>query len=191
MIDNLINTFEELKKYIFTINRNGNQNIEFRFKNENFYHLVGLHKIKSFNSYFPTYLKSQDKKYKYIKNNKEKFNNILENQLKEKDTLKLRMITFKNLIDLLKCNNTLLYNLKQKMPGSLYNGDFGLSKNYENICCLLGLKKYNMSNNIINCIPNSWMASRRINKLTEYKRPIRMENITANLESNYKEKIKS
>ena len=76
MIDNLINTFEELKKYIFTINRNGNQNIEFRFKNENFYHLVGLHKIKSFNSYFPTYLKSQDKKYKYIKNNKEKFNNI-------------------------------------------------------------------------------------------------------------------
>ena len=29
MIDNLINTFEELKKYIFTINRNGNQNIEF------------------------------------------------------------------------------------------------------------------------------------------------------------------
>ena len=82
-------------------------------------------------------------------------------------------------------DNSLDFTIKENEV----NGICG--KNYENICCLLGLKKYNMSNNIINCIPNSWMASRRINKLIEYKRPIHMENITANLESNYKEKIKS
>lgn len=52
-------------------------------------------------------------------------------------------------------------------------------KMYEyDICCLLGLKIEDKINNNINCSPNSWMASNRINKLVEFKRPAFMETIT-------------
>lgn len=106
MVEGLINTFEELKKYVFIINRKDKDIIYIRFQNDNFYYLVGLHKIKNFDKYFPTHIKSKDKRYKYIKKHTEKFNNILENQLKEKDTLKLRITTFNNVLNLLKGFNT-------------------------------------------------------------------------------------
>lgn len=180
MVEKLIESFEELKKYNFLITRKNKANIIFRFKNESFYHLIGLHKIKNFDNYFPKMIKSKDKKYKYIKNNIQKFNNILNNQLKEKDLLKLRIHTFPYIVDLLKGNNTLLYNLKNKVDGSLYNGDFGLVKIYDyNIYCLLGLKINKKDNENINCFPNSWMASKRTNRLTEFKRPIHMDSILA------------
>lgn len=60
MIERLIETFEELKKYIFIVNRKDKGFIYIRFQNEHFYHLVGLHKIKNFDNYFPTYMKSKD-----------------------------------------------------------------------------------------------------------------------------------
>ena len=180
MIERLIETFEELKKYIFIVNRKDKGFIYIRFQNERFYHLVGLHKIKNFDNYFPTYMKSKDKRYKYIKKNIEKFNNILENQSKEKDTFKLRMVTFNNVLDILKGFNTSLYSLKSKNAFSLYNGDYGLVKIYEkDICCLLGLKIENKEESRIYCVPNSWMASRRINQLVEFKRPLYIENISA------------
>lgn len=180
MIDNLINTFEELKKFIFIINRKDKGVILIKFQNDNFYHLVGLHKIKDFDSYFPTHIKSKDKRYKYIKNNREKFENVLENQLKEKDLLKLRITTFSKILDLLKGLNTLLYNLKPKNKYSLYDGDYGLMKMYEkDICCLLGLKIKDKDENIVTCSPNSWMTSNRINKLVEFRKPSYMESITA------------
>lgn len=178
MIENLIDTFEELKKYIFIIDRQDKGHIFIKFQNDNFYHLVGLHKIKNFDNYFPTFMKSKDKRYKYIKKNMTKFNNILENQLKEKDSLTLRITTFSNILDLLKGYNSQLYNLKPKTPNSLYDGDFGLMKMYEkDICCLLGLKVENSNNNLMFCFPNSWMASTRINKLVEFRKPIYIKNI--------------
>ena len=135
MVEKLIESFEELKKYNFLITRKNKANIIFRFKNESFYHLIGLHKIKNFDNYFPKMIKSKDKKYKYIKN---------------------------------------------KVDGSLYNGDFGLVKIYDyNIYCLLGLKINKKDNENINCFPNSWMASKRTNRLTEFKRPIHMDSILA------------
>lgn len=180
MVETLIDTFEELKKYTFVISRKDKGCIFVKFQNNNFYHLVGLHKIKNFDSYFPTHIKSKDKRYKYIKKNKDKFNNILENQLKEKNLLTLRVTTFPKILDLLKGHNTSLYNLKPKILGSLYDGDYGLVKIYENdICCLLGLKIDEKDDNIIKCSPNSWMASNRINKLVEFKKPIYMENISS------------
>ena len=142
MTEKLINTFEELKKYVFIINR-------------------------------------KDKRYKYIKKNPDKFNHILENQTKEKDLLKLRISTFSNILDLLKGFNTSLYILKMKSINSLYNGDYRLTKMYEeDICCLLGLKIESKENKRIYCCPNSWMASNRINRLVEFKRPIYMESIS-------------
>ena len=48
-----------------------------------------------------------------------------------------------------------------------------------NIYCLLGLKKEKEDNNITKCAPQSWMASNRVNKLVEFKRPIYMEKIIA------------
>lgn len=180
MVDTLIDTFEELKKYVFVINRKDKGCILVKFQNNHFYHLVGLHKIKNFDSYFPTTIKSKDKRYKYIKKNKTKFNNILQNQLKEKDLLTLRVTTFSNILDLLNGHNTLLYNLKPQTTSSLYDGDYGLVKMYEkDICCLLGLTIEDRDDNIISCSPNSWMASNRINKLVEFKRPIYMNNIIA------------
>ena len=179
MVEKLIDTFEKLKKHIFIISRKDKGYIYIAFHNDNFYHLVGLHKIKNFDSYFPTYIKSKDKRYKYIKKNPDKFNHILENQTKEKDLLKLRISTFSNILDLLKGFNTSLYSLKYKSINSLYDGDYGLMKMYEeDICCLLGLKKEDKEDKKIYCFPNSWMASNRINRLVEFKRPIYMENIS-------------
>lgn len=175
-----IDTFEELKKYIFIINRGTKGFIIVKFNNNNFYHLVGLHKT-NINMFLPQYIKTQDKKYKYIKKHIKKFDNILKNQIKEKDLLKLRVTTFVRIKDLLTNeNNTILYNLKEKVEGSLYNGDYGLMKTFEDdISCLLGLKEETNINNIINCAPQSWMASNRINRLIEYKRPIYIKSITA------------
>ena len=64
----------------------------------------------------------------------------------------------------------MLHNLRdRKVEGSLYNGDYGLVKVFEdNISCLLGLKQENENNNIVNCVPQSWMASERINRIIEY-----------------------
>ena len=178
MLQDLIDTFEELKKYVFLIDRGTNCMIVIKFNNDNFYHLVGLHKT-NINMFFPQYIKTQDKKYKYIKKNIKKFDNILKNQIKDKDSLELRILTFCKIKDLLtNNNNTILYSLKEKVAGSLYNGDYGLMKIYEDdIYCLLGLKEENTNENIINCAPQSWMASNRVNKLVEYKRPIYMDKI--------------
>lgn len=180
MLKEAIDTFEELKKYIFIINRGTKGFIIVKFNNNNFYHLVGLHKT-NINMFLPQYIKTQDKKYKYIKKHIKKFDNILKNQIKEKDLLKLRVTTFVRIKDLLTNeNNTILYNLKEKVEGSLYNGDYGLMKTFEDdISCLLGLKEETNINNIINCAPQSWMASNRINRLIEYKRPIYIKSITA------------
>lgn len=178
MVEELIDTFEKLKKFVFLINRGNHGFIKIKFHNENFYHLVGFHKMINFDSFFPTHIKSKDKRYKYIKKNIQKFNNILENQLKEKDLLKLRINTFHNILDLLKGFNTSLYNLKPQISGSLYDGDYGLMKTYEDdICCLLGLKIEDKNSKYINCVPQSWMASNRINRLVEFRKPIYMENI--------------
>lgn len=90
------------------------------------------------------------------------------------------MTSFVNINDLLKGKSTSLYNLKPTLPYSSYDGDYGLMKMYEpNLCCLLGLKIGNAFDNKFNCSPNSWMASNRINKLVEFKRPISIQSITA------------
>ena len=90
MLNDLIETFEELKKYVFIINRGTSYSpIIIKFNNSHFYHLVGLHKT-SINMFIPSNIKSKDKMYKYIKKNVEKFENILGNQINEKDTLILR-----------------------------------------------------------------------------------------------------
>ena len=180
MLQELIDTYEELKKYVFIVNRGTKGFITIKFNNNNFYHLVGLHKT-NINMFFPEYIKTQDKKYKYLKKNVNKFDNILKNQIKEKDLLELRITTFIRIKDLLNNNdNTILYSLKEKVSGSLYNGDYGLMKTFEDeISCLLGLKEESNINNVINCAPQSWMASNRINRLIEYKRPIYIKSITA------------
>lgn len=180
MLQELIETFEELKKYVFIIDRGNNNMLVIRFNNDNFYHLVGLHKT-NINMFFPNYLKTQDKKYKYLKKNVNKFDNILKNQIKDKNLLELRIKTFVRIKELLSGeNNTILYNFKEKIPGSLYNGDYGLMKVFEdNIFCLLGLKKVLENDNIITCAPQSWMASNRTNRIIENKRPIYMNKIIA------------
>lgn len=178
LLEELIDTFEEVKKYVFIINRGDKKAIVIRFDNEHFFHLVGLHKT-NINMFFPSYIKTQAKKYKFMKNNIQKYNNIIENQIKEKNTLELRIKTFRYILDLLKSNNnTILYNLKNPPVGSRYDGDYGLLKIYEQINCLFGLKQENENNNIIHCAPQSWMASNRVNQLVEFKKPIYMRNIT-------------
>lgn len=177
MLEEAINSFEELKKYIFIINRGAKKSIVIKFNNSNFYHLVGLHKT-NINMFIPTNIKTMDKKYKYIKKNLKQFEGILQDQIKEKDFLQNRIKTFRNVLDLLSENkNTMLFNLKEKTPGSMYDGDFGLLKIYEELSCLLGLKVNEEEINTIYCAPQSWMVNNRPNRLVEGKRPIYMETI--------------
>lgn len=42
MLDKIIDTCEELKKYVFIIDRKDKGNIIIKFRNEYFYHLIGL-----------------------------------------------------------------------------------------------------------------------------------------------------
>ena len=66
MLSNLINIFEELKKYIYIVDRGNLKPIIITFKNENFYHLIGLHKL-NIDMFFPKKMYSKDKRYKHIK----------------------------------------------------------------------------------------------------------------------------
>lgn len=179
LLQELIDTFEELKKYVYIVDRGNKGRLIIKFNNDNFYHLVGLHKT-NIDMFFPSCIKSKDKKYKYLKSHVEKFNNILLNQIQEKTSLQYRINTFVNIIDLLRSNeNTTLYNLKNVTKDSLYNGDYGLLKIYEEIYCLFGLKCEYEKNDNYYCAPQSWMASNRINKLIENKVPIYMSNIAS------------
>ena len=178
MFQDLVNTFEELKKYVFIIDRGKKEKIIIKFRDEHFYHLVGLHKIH-FNSFIPSYIKTREKQYKYMKKHIDKYNNVLKNQTVKKDVLLYRIKTFSNLLDLLKSDNTILYNLKEKVPGSMYDGDYGLLKIYEEMYCLLGLKEIEKTQEEIYCVPQSWMANNRENNLTKYKVPLYMNKIIA------------
>lgn len=180
MTQELINAFEELKKYTFIVYRAERKKpLIIKFNNYNFYHLVGFHKV-NLDAFFPQNIKSKDKRYKYIKKHPQKFDNIIENQFKEKDTVYLRIKTFPNIVDLLKGERTTLYDLKVKNPYSKFDGDYGLVKTYENnICCLLGLKEEDEDKSVIVCVPVSWMANRRGNLLINGKKPIFMKEITA------------
>lgn len=176
LLEELINTYEILKKRVYMVERGDKNTIIIKFKNDNFFHLVGLHKT-NIDLFIPNYIKSKAKKYKYIKNNINKFNNILLSEIEDNKTLKYRINTFKKIVDLLDGNQTTLYNLQPKKFGSLYDGDYGLLKIYENINCLLGLVINDTSDKFIECIPQSWMASDRINYLIVGKRPIYMNKI--------------
>lgn len=98
-------------------------------------------------------------------------------EIKDNESLEYRVTTFYLILDLLNGNNTSLYNLQQKTPGSLYTGDYGLLKIYIDVNCLLGLVVNEQLETIIECSPQSWMASNRINHLIAGKRPIYLEGI--------------
>ena len=66
MLQDLIDTFEELKNYVFVIDRGNREKIIVKFRDEHFYHLVGLHKIH-FDSFIPGYIKTRDRQYRFIK----------------------------------------------------------------------------------------------------------------------------
>ncbi len=177
MLKEAIKTFEELKKYVFIINRGDKESIVIKFENSNFYHLLGLHKIK-INNFFPNKKMTKDKIYKYLKANTEKYENILADLIKEQKRIELRIATFPNILKLLNESDTVLYDLKNNKPiGSLYNGNYGLFNHFDKIYCLLGLKIDNTSNNIILCAPQSWMPSNRRNNLIEFKHPTYMKEI--------------
>lgn len=177
LIENLVDTFEELKKYDFIISFGNNNKIILRFNDDNFYHLVGLHKT-NIDLYFPNNMKSKSKKYKYLKSHAKKFNSILQAELNGKTTLMYRIHTFSNIIGLLHDNEkTMLYKMNEKVNGSLYNGDFSLYKLCNKMYCLLGLICERKINNEFFCIPQSWMANNRPNKLVKTTRAIDIKNI--------------
>jgi len=178
MLDNLISTYEELKKYTFIIDRGVKGILVFNFSNDNFFHLVGLQHL-NVTMFIPNYIKTKDKQYKYIKKNIRKFNDIIENQIQEKDSLYLRMQTFINIIDLLNGEKTSLYDIRGKNDGSLINGDFGLLKIYEDIYCFLGLKKIDVptSENLV-CTPITWIADRKAYKRVTNKKPLYISYIS-------------
>lgn len=177
LLEDLINNFEELKKYIYLIDRGNNKTILLKFKNGNFFHLVGLHKT-NIDMFIPHYISSKQEKYKYIKKNLKKFNNILISEINDNEILNYRIKKFYLIADLLKGENTQLFNLKPKISKSLYNGDYGLLKVYNNdLRCLLGMITDIEDDNIIKCAPQSWMVSTRDNHLTSCRMPIYMKSI--------------
>ena len=186
MLENLIDTFDELKKYDFIISFGRNNKIIIRFNDDNFYHLVGLHKT-NIDLYFPNNIKSKAKKYKYLKSHAKKFNAILQAELNGKTTLMFRINTFSNIIDLLHdSEKTTLYKMNEKVKGSLYNGDFSLYKLCGKMYCLLGLICEKKIDNEFFCIPQSWMANNRPSKLVKTKRVIGIKDITIVYKANKK-----
>ena len=76
ILQELIDTYEEIKKYVYVIKRGDKSSITIKFNDNNFFHLVGLHKTH-LDLFIPHYISSKAKKYKYIRKNINKFNNIL------------------------------------------------------------------------------------------------------------------
>ena len=93
MIQELINTFEELKKYDYFISIGKKGYIILKFQNEHFYHLIGLHKI-NLDIYFPKQCISKEKKYKYIKSHQNKFEHIFKRPNKGKLFIKKKNRNF-------------------------------------------------------------------------------------------------
>lgn len=177
LLEELFDTYEKLKENIYIINRGDKKPLVIKFKNDQFFHLVGLHKT-NIRLFIPNYITSKDKIYKYMKKNIKKYNNILLSEIKDSELLTHRLETFKQILDLLTGNQTSLYRLKPQKYGSLYDGDFGLLKIYQSFNCLLGLVISEEELNKVLCAPQSWMASNRVNQLISGKRPIYMNNIT-------------
>lgn len=177
MLEKAIKTFEELKKYIFIVDMGDKGLLKVEFTNANFYHLAGFQHT-NINMFIPNEITTKNSKYKYIKKNISRFENILQSEIADNVTLYNRISSFGNILDVLKSNNSQLFNLKQKIHGSMYDGDYGLMKLYENLCCLLGLKVTDVIDNIKECAPQSWMASKESNRLIENKRNIFMKDIT-------------
>jgi hypothetical protein len=177
MLQNLIDSYEKIKKYVYIVDRGDRDPIIIRFDNEHFYHLLGLH-YTNLDMFFPKNMISKDKRYKHMKNNIEKYENMIINQAKRKDTLQLRINTFSNIIRILEDNKTVLYNLKYHTPDSLYKGTYGLANIYESIYCLLGLKVDESKEQYLH-VPQSWMADRRPNVLIEHKPAKKIKKIVA------------
>lgn len=188
MLYKLIDTFEELKEYVFIIDRGSKKNIIFRFKNENFFHLVGLQHANIL-MFIPDYIKTKDKQYKHIKKYIDKYNDIIENQIKEKDSLRLRMETFVYIIDLLNGYKTNLFDTKEKNDGSLIDGEYGLLKIYEDIYCFLGLKIDYEKEERICCVPQTWFSDRKAYKRVVGKRPLYFNNISKVTKDLYNDRI--
>ncbi len=187
MVQELIETFEKLKQYSYFIDMGKDGLMLIEFKNENFYHLAGLHKI-NLSVYFPKNCISKDKQYKYIKSHADKFEKVLRNKMNENNLLKQRINTFKYIPDIFDEYGVILYSLHDKKnPMSLYNGDFGLMKIYQQtfcdndikqIYCLLGLKNHVASEKRYACVPQSWMADTRPNSLVQYRKPLYIKSIS-------------
>lgn len=65
MLQEIIDTYEYLKKYIFIIESEKTP-IILSFQNEHFFHLLGLHKL-NLDIYFPKKITNKANQYKYIK----------------------------------------------------------------------------------------------------------------------------
>lgn len=178
ILQDLIDTFEEVKKNVYLVMRGDKTPILIKFNDDNFFHLVGLHKT-NINLFMPKGIKSKTKMYKYLKGHVDKFNNILLSEANDNELLNNRITTFHNILDLLSGERTSLYDLCKKTDGSMYDGDFGILKIYEDVNCLLGLKISVTEDDIIKCAPQSWMSSNKVNYLIKFKKPIYMEKIAA------------
>ncbi len=176
ILEDLINTFEKLKQNIYMIERGDKPSLLIKFDDSNFFHLVGLHKT-NIDLFMPLGIKSKAKKYKYLKGHVNQFNKILLSEIEDNELLEYRVKTFNNILNLLDGEKVSLYDLSKKTPGSVYKGNFGVLKIYQDIYCLLALIIDNQENDIIKCAPQSWMASNRINYLIRTKKQIYMERI--------------
>ena len=177
ILQSLINTYEEIKKNVYLIRRGDKPPILIKFNDANFFHLVGLHKTNII-LFMPNGItKSKAKIYKYLKSHTSKFNNILLSEANDNELLQNRINTFHKISELLKGNNVSLYNLQSRVNGSVYNGDYGILKIYQDIKCFLGLKLSKQENNIIECVPQSWMSHNKVIYLIKFKKPIYMEDI--------------
>ena len=76
MLKEMIDTYEELKKYVYVINRGNKKPIIIVFKDENFYHLAGLH-YTNIDFFIPKYITNKTKLYKYLKKNAINLENTL------------------------------------------------------------------------------------------------------------------
>ena len=113
MIQELIDTFEELKKKKYFIDMGKGGLILIEFNDENFYHLAGLHKV-DLSIYLPKGCISKEKQYRYIKTHVNKFEKVLLNKIKENRLLTQRIKTFKYIPDIFK---NVELNISPKLDG--------------------------------------------------------------------------
>ncbi len=151
-----IDTFEELKKYKYSIKTTKYGELELEFLNHHFKHLFGIHKLELL---IPKSVTNASALYRYLKKNHDKFEDQISLQIKNDIQLEDRIIHFNKINLLLSATDLKMFKQHYIKHGSQFSSDYILYSDELNIHLMLGIRHTNQLS--VSVFPASWMVDTR------------------------------